>query len=126
MFANGRLERTPLPACPRSMPAARRGLLDICLHPELRAEPRRSTCPISGEGRGGRRPRWRAPSWATAALRNVTPIFEALPRTLRAACNLGSRIVFDRAGLMYVTCGDRFQMQRAQDLGDLARQDRAA
>ena len=33
--------------------------------------------------------------------------------------HFGSRIVLDRAGLMYVTCGERYQMRRAQDLGDL-------
>ena len=47
---------------------------------------------------------------ADGGLRNVTPIFEALPRR-QGSLNLGSRIIFDRAGLMYVTCGDRFQMQ---------------
>ena len=46
-------------------------------------------------------------------------IFEALPRS-QGSLNLGSRIVFDRAGLMYVSIGDRFQMQRAQDPGDFA------
>ena len=54
-----------------------------------------------------------------AACGNVKVIFEALPRR-QGSLNLGSRIVFDRAGLMYVSIGDRFQMQRAQDLGDFA------
>jgi glucose/arabinose dehydrogenase len=52
-------------------------------------------------------------------LTNVTPLFEALPRR-SGSLNLGSRILFDRAGMMYVTCGDRFEMKQAQDLLDLA------
>jgi len=56
---------------------------------------------------------------ADGGLKNVTPLFEALPRRA-GSLNVGSRILFDRAGLMYVTCGDRFQMRQAQDLSDLA------
>jgi glucose/arabinose dehydrogenase len=48
----------------------------------------------------------------------VTPLFEALPRR-PGNLNLGSRILFDRAGLMYVTRGDYFQMKQAQDMRDL-------
>ena len=49
------------------------------------------------------------------ALVGVQRIFEALPRT-SGGLHFGSRIVFDRAGLLYVTCGERYQMQRAQNL----------
>jgi glucose/arabinose dehydrogenase len=32
--------------------------------------------------------------------------------------HFGSRLVFDRKGMLYMTLGDRGEMQRAQDLGD--------
>jgi glucose/arabinose dehydrogenase len=118
VFANGRLERTPLAGVPKVHARSQAGLLDVCLHPGF-AQNRVLYLSYITDGPGGAVTTAARAELGDGGLRNVTPIFEALPRR-QGNLNLGSRIVFDRAGLMYVTCGDRFQMQQAQDLADLA------
>ena len=119
VFANGRLE--PRAAGRRAQGpchAARAACsMSACIRTSRRTAC--STSPIRGEGAGGsgdhggaRRAGRRRPCAASRT------IFEALPRA-PGGLHFGSRIVFDRAGLMYVTTGERYQMQRAQDLGDL-------
>jgi len=118
VFANGRLERTPLSGVPKVYARSQAGLLDVCLHPGF-AQNRVLYLSYITDGPGGAVTTAARAELGDGGLRNVTPIFEALPRR-QGNLNLGSRIIFDRAGLMYVTCGDRFQMQQAQDLTDLA------
>lgn len=118
IFANGRLERAPVGGLPKVYARVQGGLLDVCLHPRF-AENRVLYLSYSGEGQGGvATVVARAELAESGGLRGVRPIFEALPRA-SGGLHFGSRIVFDRAGLMYVTAGERFQMQRAQNLGDL-------
>jgi aldose sugar dehydrogenase len=117
VFADGRLQRAPVGGVPKVYARGQGGLLDVCLHPAF-AQNRLLYLSYSAEGSGGAATVVARAELAGDGLRNVTPIFEALPR---ASGNLhfGSRIAFDRAGLMYVTAGERYQMRRAQDLGDL-------
>jgi glucose/arabinose dehydrogenase len=117
VFANGKLEPTPLPGVPTVHASGQAGLLDICLHPRF-AENRVLYLSYVALGHGGSVTTVARAELAEAGLKNVTPIFEALPFT-QGNLNLGSRIVFDRAGLLYATTGDRFQMAKAQDLGNL-------
>ena len=118
VFANGRLERAPIGGLPRVQASGQGGLLDICLHPNF-AENRTLYFSYAGPGDGGAATVLaRAEFRDGGGLRNVQPIFEALPRT-SGGLHFGSRIVFDRAGLIYVTAGERYQMQRAQRLDDL-------
>jgi glucose/arabinose dehydrogenase len=46
-------------------------------------------------------------------------IYRQQPKS-RGGRHFGSRLVFDRAGFLYVTQGDRGEQERAQNLGDLA------
>lgn len=117
VFADGRLERTPLAGVPKVYASGQGGLLDVCLHPQF-AQNRVLYLSYSGEGAGGAATTVARAEWGEGGLRNVTTIFEALPRT-SGGLHFGSRLAFDRAGLLYVTAGERYQMQRAQDLGDL-------
>lgn len=117
LFSNGRLERTPLAGVPKVYASNQGGLLDVCLHPEF-VRNRVLYLSYSAEGAGGAATVVARAEFADGGLRNVTPIFEALPRT-SGGLHFGSRIAFDRDGLMYVTTGERYQMRRAQDLGDL-------
>ena len=117
VFANGRLERTPLAGVPKVYARGQGGLLDVCLHPGF-AQNRVLYLSYSGEGAGGAATTVARAELGDGGLRNVTTIFEALPRA-SGGLHFGSRIAFDRAGLMYVTAGERYQMQRAQDLADL-------
>jgi aldose sugar dehydrogenase len=117
MFANGRLE-PPLGGVPKVYASNQGGLLDVCLHPQF-ATNRVLYLSYSGEGPGGAATTVARAELADGALRGVTTIFRALPDT-SGGLHFGSRIAFDRAGLMYVTAGERYQMNRAQDLRDLA------
>ena len=118
VFAGGKLERTPLGGVPKVYVSGQAGLLDICLHPGF-ARNRLLYLSYVADGSGGAVTTVARAELADGGLRNVLPLFEALPRR-PGSLNMGSRILFDRAGLMYVTCGDRFQMRQAQDLSDLA------
>ena len=117
LFSNGRLERTPLGGVPKVYASNQGGLLDVCLHPEF-VRNRVLYLSYSAEGAGGGATVVARAEFTDGGLRGVTPIFEALPRT-SGGLHFGSRIAFDRDGLMYVTTGERYQMRRAQDLGDL-------
>jgi aldose sugar dehydrogenase len=117
IFANGRLERGPVGGMPRVYARSQGGLLDICLHPNF-AQNNLLYLTYSGEGEGGAATVLARAELRNNALVNVRPIFEALPRT-SGGLHFGSRIAFDRAGLLYATCGERYQMQRAQKLDDL-------
>jgi len=118
VFANGRLEPAPLAGVPKVHASGQAGLLDICLHPDFDRNRILYLAYIGGaEGRS-------MTSVARAELGpnglvDVKTIFEARPGT-SGNLNLGSRIVFDREGFLYASIGDRFQMKRAQDLGDLS------
>ena len=118
VFANGKLERRPLGGVPAVYASGQAGLLDICLHPAF-AQNRTLYLSYITNGPGGAVTTVARAELGDGGLKNVTQLFEALPRR-PGNLNLGSRIVFDRAGLMYVSCGDRFQMKQAQDLSDLA------
>ena len=117
VFANGRLERTPLGGVPRVYARGQGGLLDVCLHPQF-AQNRVLYLTYSGEGQGGAATTVARAELGDGGLRTVTTIFEALPRA-SGSLHFGSRIAFDRSGLMYVTAGERYQRDRAQDLNDL-------
>jgi len=117
LFADGRLQRAPVGGLPRIYARGQGGLLDVCLHPDF-ARNRVLYLSYSAEGSGGAATVLARAEFRDNSLRGLRPIFEALPRT-SGGLHFGSRIAFDRAGLMYVTTGERYQMQRAQDLGDL-------
>ena len=117
IFANGRLERAPVGGLPKVYARGQGGLLDVCLYPDF-ARNARLYLTYSGEGEGGAATVLARAEFRNNALVGVQPIFEALPRT-SGGLHFGSRVVFDRAGLLYVTCGERYQMQRAQNLADL-------
>ena len=112
VFANGRLERAPLGGVPKVYARGQGGLLDVCLHPQF-ATNRVLYLSYSGEGPGGAATTVARAELGDGALRAVTTIFGALPDA-SGGLHFGSRIAFDRAGLMYVTTGERYQMQRAR------------
>jgi aldose sugar dehydrogenase len=118
VFANGRLEPRALAGVPPVRTGGQAGLLDVCLHPNFAQNRALYLSYISGDNNGAATTVARA-ELSDDGLANVRVIFEAVPRG-QGRLNLGSRIVFDRAGLMYVSVGDHFQMLRAQDLGDFA------
>ena len=117
VFANGRLERAPVGGIPKVYARGQGGLLDVCLHPNF-AQNSLLYLTYSGEGDGGAATVLARAEFRNNALVGLQRIFEALPRP-SGGLHFGSRVVFDRAGLLYATCGERYQMQRAQNLADL-------
>lgn len=117
VFANGSLSRHAVAGVPEVYASNQGGLLDVCLHPSF-AQNKVLYLSYSGGSSGNAATTVARAEWTENGLRNVSVIFEALPRAA-GGLHFGSRIVFDRAGLMYVTTGERYQMKRAQDLGDL-------
>ncbi len=120
---DGTLDAKPVEGLPRVDAQGQGGLLEVALHPKyadngwiyLTYAQRDETGANGTEvargklagGPGGYR------------LQQVETLFRMQPKS-SAGQHFGSRIVFDRDGLMYVTLGDRGEMKRAQDLGDHA------
>jgi glucose/arabinose dehydrogenase len=115
-FINGKLEPTPLQGVPRVVASGQGGLLDVCLHPNF-ASNRTIYLSYSGPASGGSATTVARAELGEGILRNVTVVFQGAVTS--GGLHFGSRIAFDRAGLMYVTAGERYQMRRAQDLMDL-------
>ena len=89
---------------------------------------RRTACsisPIRADGAGGNATTVARAELGDGGLRGVTVIFEALPRA-PGGLHFGSRIVFDRAGLMYVSIGERYQHAARPGSRRSRRQGRAA
>ncbi len=113
-----------LPQAVRGLPeiAARGqgGLLDVVLHPRF-TDNRLIYFSYAAAGEGGYTTRVARGRFdgASLTLSNVQVLFEALPRSRRSH-HFGSRLVFDRAGFLYITVGDRGDMDRAQQRDDHA------
>ena len=117
IYANGRLEPKPVAGVPEVRARGQGGLLDVCLHPGF-ARNGALYLSLAAPVADGALTRVVRARWGEGGLTEVTPIFDAAPAS-SGGNHFGSRIAFDRAGLMYVTCGERYQMQRAQRLDDL-------
>ncbi|TWT15051.1 PQQ-dependent sugar dehydrogenase [Reyranella sp. CPCC 100927] len=116
VFAHGKLETRPIAGVPAVRARGQGGLLDICLHPNF-ARNGALYLSLAGPAPEGAVTRVVRARWSEGGLADVTPIFDATPAN--DGDHFGSRIVFDRAGLMYVTCGERYQRLQAQQLDDL-------
>ena len=113
-----KLDPTPIEGLPDIVARGQGGLFDVVLHPDF---------PSSGwiywsynaPGPGG---------WGTALARgklqghrmiDVQVLFSMEPKT-RSGQHFGGRIVFDKAGHLFLTLGDRGDKERAQYLNDHA------
>jgi glucose/arabinose dehydrogenase len=119
---DGRLLPQPVAGLPKIEEYGQGGLLDVALHPRF-GENGLVYLSYAERGEGG---------YGTALLRGrlvstagdvrldaVEVIYRQSPKS-GGGRHFGSRLVFDRAGFLYVTQGDRGEMERAQNLGDLA------
>jgi len=118
---DGKLDPVPVAALPRVDAQGQGGLLDVVLHPRFAENgwvywsfAQRDASGNNGTevARGklaGSPGAWR--------MESTQVIFRMSPKS-NTGLHFGSRIVFDRAGLMYVTLGERGDMNRAQRLDD--------
>ena len=118
---DGTLDPKPVEGLPRVDAQGQGGLLDVVLHPEFAKNGwvywtyaqrddagRNGTELARGKLAGGP---------GNYRLEQVQVLFRMQPKS-SAGLHFGSRLVFARDGALYMTLGDRGEMERAQDLGD--------
>lgn len=118
---DGTLDPRPVEGLPRVDPQGQGGLLDVAVHPDFArngwiywtyaqrdAAGQNGTELARGRLAGGP---------GAARVESVQVLFRMQPKS-GTGLHFGSRLVFDRTGHLYMTLGDRGEMQRAQALDD--------
>jgi len=116
--ADGRLDPRPIAGVPAVAAVGQGGLLDVALHPEF-ARNGWVYLSYAAHGPGGYGTEVARARLEGHALRNLKVIFSMRPKTTTGH-HFGSRLAFDRQGYLYITLGDRGEMDRAQRLDDHA------
>lgn len=116
LIENGRLLAEPVGGPPEIAAYGQGGLLDVVLHPAYRENGWIYLSYVAG-GRDGVGTEVGCGRLQGRRLVDWQRLFRLLPKSGTGA-HFGSRLVFDRAGDLYITLGDRGERWRAQDLGD--------
>ncbi len=116
--ADGRLDPRPIAGVPAVAAVGQGGLLDVALHPEF-ARNGWVYLSYAAHGPGGYGTEVARARLEGHALRDLKVIFSMRPKTTTGH-HFGSRLAFDRQGYLYITLGDRGEMDRAQRLDDHA------
>jgi len=116
LIRNGELQPEEITGVPDVVVSGQGGLLDVVLHPQF-ADNRLLFFSYAHKTREGLTTRVARAAFNGDALENVEVIFEALPRSY-AGRHFGSLLEFDRQGNLYISVGDRGEMDRAQDRQD--------
>jgi glucose/arabinose dehydrogenase len=116
--AGGRLVSRPVAGLPEIAAYGQGGLLDVALHPRF---PENNLVYLSyaARGEGGVGTEVARGRLSANRLDDVQVIFRQQPKG-NSGRHFGSRLVFDRDGFLYITLGDRGEMERAQRPGDHA------
>ena len=117
-LVDGKLLEKPIAGVPEVFSQGQGGLLDIALHPKF-AENRWVYLSYSKPGPDGATTAVSRGKLAAESLEEVEEIFVATAWS-RAGRHFGSRLLFDDQGYLFVTVGDRGDMERAQNPGDHA------
>ncbi len=115
---DGKLDPQPVTGLPPIAAVGQGGLLDVALHPDF-AKNGWIYLSYAGEGPGGYGTEVLRAKLDGHALRDVQILFRLQPKS-KPGHHFGSRLVFDRQGHLYITLGDRGDMERAQRLDDHA------
>jgi aldose sugar dehydrogenase len=115
---DGRLDPQPVAGLPDVAVYGQGGLMDVALHPRFKDNGLvyLSFAARGADGVGTEVARGRL---AGHRLEDVQVIFRQSPKGSTGR-HFGSRLVFDRQGYLYLTLGDRGEMERAQLPGDHA------
>ena len=111
-----KLDPRPVEGLPQVTPSGQGGLMDVVLHPKF-AGNSLVYLSYSARGDGGIGTEVARGVWKNDRIENTQVIFRMRPK-LRTGYHFGSRIVFDREGYLFITLGDRGEMERAQNPGD--------
>ena len=118
VIANGKLEPQPIAGLPRVTVHGQGGLQDVVLHPDF-ARNALLYLAYAARGDDGVGTELARGRLAEGRLEDVQVLFRQSPKG-RTGNHFGGRIVFDRAGYLYLTLGDRGEMPRAQKPDDHA------
>ena len=118
VIRQGKLEPQPIAGVPQVTVHGQGGLHDVVLHPQFQKNQLvyLSYAARGDDGVGTELARGRL---AGNRLEEVQVLFRQTPKG-RTGQHFGGRIVFDRAGFLYLTLGDRNERERAQKPGDHA------
>ncbi len=116
--ADGKLDPRPVEGVPKVVASGQGGLLDVAVHPRFAENGwvYLSFAGSDGDGASTEVVRGRLDG---QRLQDVQTLFRMLPRS-SGGRHFGSRLVFDAKGLLYITLGDRGDMERAQRMDDHA------
>ena len=115
---DGRLEPQAIAGLPEVALRGQGGLMDVALHPRF-AENGLVYLSYAARGADGVGTEVARGRLAGSRLENVQVIFRQSPKGSTGR-HFGSRLVFDRAGFLYITLGERGEMERAQKPDDHA------
>ena len=115
---DGKLEPKPVAGLPQVTVHGQGGLMDVALHSRF-AENSWVYLSYAARGADGVGTEVARGKLVGERLENVEVIFRQQPKGSTGR-HFGSRLVFDRAGFLYITLGDRGEMERAQKPGDHA------
>jgi aldose sugar dehydrogenase len=118
MTKDMRLDTQPIAGLPPVEEYGQGGLFDIAPHPRF-AENQLVYFAYAAKGADGVGTELSRAKLAGDRLENVEVLFRQQPKG-RTGRHFGGRIVFDRAGYVYLTLGDRGEMERAQRPDDHA------
>ena len=118
LVRQGRLDPQPVAGLPAIAAKGQGGLLDVALHPDF-AQNRLVYISYAAAGEGGIGTEVARGRLSGHRLEDVETIFRLQPKSEKGI-HFGSRLVFDRAGYLYITLGDRGEMERAQRWDDHA------
>jgi aldose sugar dehydrogenase len=118
VVSQNKLDPQPVAGVPEVVASGQGGLFDVVLHPRF-AENSLVYLSYAGRGAGGVGTELARGKLAGNRLENVQRLFAQDPKG-RSGLHFGGRIVFDRAGYLYLTLGERGEMQRAQRPNDHA------
>ncbi len=113
---NGKLEAKPVSGLPEIAATGQGGLLDVVAHPR-HAQNGWIYLSYSARGPGGAGTEVIRARLVQDRLDEVTTIFRMQPK-VGGGRHFGSRLVFDRQGLLYITLGDRGDQDRAQNMDE--------
>jgi glucose/arabinose dehydrogenase len=111
---DGRLDPEPIRGVPAVHAVQQSGLKDIALHPEFARNGLVYLVYVKGREDGASTTAIARGRLEGHTLHDVRDIFVANGWVNRDA-DTGARLAFDRAGFLYVTLGDRFQLDKVQD-----------
>ncbi|HEX5091693.1 MAG TPA: PQQ-dependent sugar dehydrogenase [Burkholderiales bacterium] len=118
LVKDGALDPQPVAGLPDVTVRGQGGLMDVAVHPRF-AENRLVYWSFAARGADGVGTELARGRLADHRLEDVQVIFRQSPKGTTGR-HFGSRIVFDRAGYLYLTLGERGEMERAQRPDDHA------